>query len=687
MIRFSSLLVYLLLPLLTLAQQPVDDFTAPLFNPSAFKYQAGYGTAKYKDNYNLFKIRDKSKYTLTNADLNSSLINADAAGARTYSGLFYGKKDTTTITLSHQKILHRSELKVTVADTNVNRLRFSMPSSEDERFIGFGEQFSQLDMKGEKVPIWVQEQGIGRGDQPISMFVGLAGVAGNKFTSYAPMPFFISTKGRAFYLKGTGYMVIDLSDPGQITFEVWDNELELTVYDGVTPLDLIKHYTEDVGRIPELPDWAYGTWLGLQGGKEKVEKIVDESVAAGVPVSAVWVQDWVGKRQVKLGSRLWWWWQADTASYGDFKQFSQQMNDKGVKVLGYINSYLAIETPMGKEAAEKGLVIKDHHGEAYRLPVGGFDAYMVDLTNPAAVNWLKEIIKTNLIGSGLSGWMADFSEGPPVDAVLYSGEPVTEYRNQYTVDWVKLNREAIQEAGKEGEIVFFNRSGFSGSTKYSTLFWAGDQMHSYGKNDGLPAAILGIISGGISGISINHSDVGGYTTVKQAIIRSKRKMDLFKRWTEVNAFMPVFRTHEGLRPELNVQPYTNEESMQFFARMANVHQSLKFYFKDAVADAAYSGAPVIRHPYLNYPDQPELLDQPYNFMVGSAIYVAPVLKKKAKTVKVTLPAGHWEHAFTGKDHEGGQSYTVDVPYGSPAVFINKKDPRYKDLLMVFGNFR
>lgn len=439
--------------------------------------------------------------------------------------------------------------------------------------------------------------------------------------------------------------------------------------------------------MPELPDWSYGTWLGLQGGKVKVEKVVDESIAAGVPVSAVWVQDWVGKRQVKLGSRLWWWWQADTASYGNFKQFSQQMNNKGVKVLGYINSYLAIETPMGKEAAEKGLVIKDHNGDAYRLPVGGFDAYMVDLTNPAAVNWLKNIIKTNLIGSGLSGWMADFSEGPPVDAVLYSGEPVTQYRNLYTVDWVKLNREAIQEADKEGEIIFFNRSGYSGSTKYSTLFWAGDQMHSYGKNDGLPAAILGIITGGISGISINHSDIGGYTTVKQAIIRSKRKMDLFKRWTEVNAFMPVFRTHEGLRPELNIQPYTNKESMQFFSRMASLNQALKFYFQKLVTEAASSGAPVIRHPYLNYPNKPELLDNAYNFMVGSALFVTPVIKKKAKTVKVNLPQGHWEHAFTGKDYEGGQTYTVDVPYGSPAVFINKKDRRYKDLQMVFENFR
>ena len=36
---------------------------------------------------------------------------------------------------------------------------------------------------------------------------------------------------------------------------------------------------------------------------------------------------------------------------------------------------------------------------------------MIDLTNPAARVWIKEVIKTNLIThSGSSGWMADFGE-------------------------------------------------------------------------------------------------------------------------------------------------------------------------------------------------------------------------------------------------------------------------------------
>lgn len=49
-----------------------------------------------------------------------------------------------------------------------NRVFITYSSENDERFYGFGEQFSHMEFKGKRVPILVQEQGIGRGDQPIT---------------------------------------------------------------------------------------------------------------------------------------------------------------------------------------------------------------------------------------------------------------------------------------------------------------------------------------------------------------------------------------------------------------------------------------------------------------------------------------------------------------------------------------
>ena len=40
-------------------------------------------------------------------------------------------------------------------------------------------------------------------------------------------------------------------------------------------------------------------------------QVVEMVRAAGVPLAAVWLQDWVGKRRTTAGDRLWWNWVLD----------------------------------------------------------------------------------------------------------------------------------------------------------------------------------------------------------------------------------------------------------------------------------------------------------------------------------------------------------------------------------------
>jgi len=77
-------------------------------------------------------------------------------------------------------------------------------------------------------------------------------------------------------------------------------------------LRALESLTSFVGRQRPLPGWAdQGVILGLQGGAEKVLGVVRASEEAGVPVTAVWLQDWMGKRHTALGDRLWWNWILD----------------------------------------------------------------------------------------------------------------------------------------------------------------------------------------------------------------------------------------------------------------------------------------------------------------------------------------------------------------------------------------
>lgn len=57
--------------------------------------------------------------------------------------------------------------------TEFNKVFITYASDKSERFYGFGEQFSHVEFKGKRVPILVQEQGIGRGDQPITFAANL----------------------------------------------------------------------------------------------------------------------------------------------------------------------------------------------------------------------------------------------------------------------------------------------------------------------------------------------------------------------------------------------------------------------------------------------------------------------------------------------------------------------------------
>ena len=105
-------------------------------------------------------------------------------------------------------------------------------------------------------------------------------------------------------------------------------------------------------------------------------------------------------------------------------------------------------------------------------------------------------------------------------------------------------------------MVFFNRAGFTRSPGHNTLFWLGDQL-DWRAEDGIRSGVAGLLSSGFSGISQNHSDIGGYTTTavpglpfKIPLLDHRRSPKLLRRWIELNAFTAVFRT-QGNQPARN----------------------------------------------------------------------------------------------------------------------------------------
>jgi alpha-glucosidase len=141
---------------------------------------------------------------------------------------------------------------------------------------------------------------------------------------------------------------------------------------------------------------------------------------------------------------------------------------------------------------------------------------------------------------------------------------------------------------------------------------------------------------------------------------------------ELAAFTPIFRTHEGITPGENHQFYDDPESMERFAKFAKVYASLAFYRKELAHEAAETGMPMVRHPFLHYPDDVSARHITFEqFMLGADFMIAPVFDPGETTVNLYLPAGSWTHLWTGHvfgDPGNATRITIMAPLGEPAVF-------------------
>lgn len=249
---------------------------------------------------------------------------------------------------------------------------------------------------------------------------------------------------------------------------------------------------------------------------------------AGAKIAGVWSQDWSGENRTVMGKQVWWNWEVDENLYPDLKGAIQKLNERGVRFLAYINPYLVKDSRLYNECRDKGYLITHTDGSVYHIKSTTFDAGMLDLTNPEAVRFTKDVlIKKNMLDLGVSGWMADFGEYLPVDCVLRDGDP-KELHNLWPVLWAKLNREAVEEYGAK-DIMFFMRSGYVGIQTYAPVLWNGDQHTDTTKDYGMPCVMPASFSLGFSGVPMVHCDVGGFFSFG----KMKRRPELFTRWMEM----------------------------------------------------------------------------------------------------------------------------------------------------------
>lgn len=551
-----------------------------------------------------------------------------------------------------------------------DRLTIDFHAEPDDVVWGGGEQMSYLTLNGRCFPMWTSEPGVGRepGSRLTDMMSSDGSFAGGDFwTTNYPQPTLLVSRGFAVHVDTSRYVHLDCRDSSRHRILCWQADCRFLFFEGADPAELQSRISDQMGRQPSLPDWAIGgAIVGLKDGSNSFARL-ERIIAAGAIVSGLWCEDWVGIRQTSFGRRLFWDWQWNSARYPDLPQRIADLKALGIRFLGYVNPYLAVDGPQYAEAAELGYLARRLDRDApYVVDFGEFDAGVVDFTNGEAAEWFSEtIIARQMLDFGLDGWMADFGEYLPVDLRLHDGDPMAEH-NRWPVRWAKVNADAVASRGKSGDALFFMRAGFSGVQRHCPLLWAGDQSVDFSRHDGIGTAVTAALSAGLVGNAYSHSDVGGYTSLHGNV----RTEELMQRWYELGAFTPVMRTHEGNRPDDNLQIDSTPELLIGFARWSRVHAALSPWVKHLCDEASATGLPAQRALFLHYPADRATFSIQDQYLYGADLMVAPVIEQGARSRRVYLPGASgssWVHIWSGRDYAPGW-HDVASPIGHPPVF-------------------
>src|SRR5262245_60604433 len=110
-----------------------------------------------------------------------------------------------------------------------NRSSIAFACDAHEHFIGFGAQKYDVDHRGQTVPLFVSEQGIGSidtDDPPADWFL-----TGTRHSTYFPVPFFLSSRGYGVLAETSDRAMFAMCSekPTEWRAEVWAKDMVLDV--------------------------------------------------------------------------------------------------------------------------------------------------------------------------------------------------------------------------------------------------------------------------------------------------------------------------------------------------------------------------------------------------------------------------------------------------------------------------
>ena len=370
--------------------------------------------------------------------------------------------------------------------------------SPGERIYGCGESFTSLNKVGQKVHLFVTDP---QGPETDGM--------------YKPIPFFFSNRGYGMFMHTSAPVTADFgaSYIGADRLFMGDETMDFFIFFG-EPKEILDAYTDITGKSPMLPLWTFGTWMSritYFSQKEGLE-IASQLRSHKIPCDVIHFDTgWFGVD-----------WQCDYQFAKDrFENptaMLSQMKRDGFHVCLWQLPYFTPKNRYFNELVQKGLHVKNAMGG---MP---YEDAVLDLSNPATVNWYQEKI-AGLLRQGVGAIKCDFGEAAPLNGLYASGKTGFYEHNLYPLRYNKALWEIVNQTNN-GEGVIWARSAWAGSQRYP-LHWGGDAATN---NTGMMGDLRGGLSFGLSGFSFWSHDMGGFVTASPE--------DIYRRWLPFGFLSP-----------------------------------------------------------------------------------------------------------------------------------------------------
>ncbi|NBJ02830.1 alpha-xylosidase [Lachnospiraceae bacterium] len=521
-------------------------------------------------------------------------------------------------------------------DTGRNYMTEQLALDVGESVYGFGERFTPFVKNGQVVEMWNEDGGTA------------------SEIAYKNIPFYISNKGYGVLVDNEGDVSFEIASEKveRLQFSAEGERLDYYVINGSDPKRTVSLYTELTGKPALPPAWSFGLWLTTSFttdyDEETTSGFIQGMADRDIPLQ-VFHFDCYWMEAYEWCNFTW-----DARTFPEPKEMLKRYHDRGLKICVWINPYIGQKSPLFREGMEQGYLLKRSNGDVWQTDLWQAGMGIVDFTNPAAVTWYQEKLKT-LLDMGVDCFKTDFGERIPVrDIAYFDGSDPVKMHNYYPFLYNKAVFELLERERGTGEAVLFARSATVGGQQFPA-HWGGDCSASY---PSMAETLRAGLSLACAGFGFWSHDMGGFENTASA--------DVYKRWCQFGMLSSHSRLHGS--GSYRVPWLFDEEACDVLRKFVKAKCALMPYLYRQAVKAHEDGIPMMRPMFLEFPEDRacEPLDRQY--MLGDSLMVAPVFRESGEA-EYYLPEGTWYNLLTEARAEGGRWHKEQFDYFSLPLML------------------